>query len=239
MKELIKSNVAQAAVSITPDAEQRKREILAELSKIVIVSNPQEQNLAVHQLRELRRYTNEIEATRKSVKAPVITLGKRIDELAETHVKELVAEESRINRLVLTFQQAEQKRIDEENALLEAERKAAEKKAQDALAEQQRLAESGKAKPKQEIKAEEKVQEALSNVAAVASKPPSTAASAAGLTAKKVVKYEITNATELYKVRPEFFELVPRASVIKAAITAQTKLPGLRVYEELDARIRA
>jgi hypothetical protein len=50
--------------------------------------------------------------------------------------------------------------------------------------------------------------------------------------------FEITDAAALYAVRPEFFTLEPRRSAIKSAINKDTKLTGLRVWEQVNTNVR-
>lgn len=235
---LIQSNIETAIVSLAPDANARKQEVLALAAAVVAVTSPNELEIAVARMRDIKRLTSEVESTRKAVKQPVINLGKRIDEIAENFSIELSNEASRINRLVTGFQLAEQERVRKENERIEAERRQKEEEAAAALKEQERLANLSKPNIKKEIVAEQKVIETQAALQTVQTIAPVTTARASGLVVKTEVAFEITDAAALYDVRPEFFDLVPKKSVIKVSITKNTKLPGLKVWEETKTGVR-
>jgi len=235
---LIHSNIETAVVSLAPDANQRKQEILTLSAAVVAVTSPAELEIAVARMRDIKRLTTEVETTRKAVKQPVINLGKRIDEIAESFSLELANETTRINRLVTGFQLAEQERVRKEQEAIEAERRRKEEEAAAALREQERLANLKKPNVAKEVAAEVKFIETQAALQQVQTIAPPAAARASGLVVKTEVAYEITDAAALYAVRPEFFDLVPKKSVIKVSITKNTKLPGLKVWEETKTGVR-
>jgi len=138
--------------------------------------------------------------------------------------------------------------IEEQKRLEGMKRQSAEKKAaaEKAIAAAQAELEKANAKKAQsvpniaqEIAAEVKVQAAVENLHKIQTAVAPQAAKAAGYGAKKVVKHEITDAAALYAVRPEWFELVPKKSIMNASITATTKLPGLKVWETIETQTRS
>jgi hypothetical protein len=186
----------------------------------------------------LKEVENQAEADCEFVKGPFYRIYKKILAMTAEHILSVTTERARQKKLRDAYAAAEQKRVDDENARLERERIAAEKRAADALAEQERIANLSKPQPKKEVAAETKVQEAAADLQKVQAKAPAVVARAAGYSVKKVLKHEITDAAALYAVRPEFFELVEKKSVVNAAITKETKLPGLKIWEAIETGTR-
>lgn len=184
----------------------------------------------------------------------------RVEQARQEAARKLQAELDEQNRLA----RLEQERIAKETARLEAERQAAQKALDDAKAETERLASLSRPSVKkieeaekavktasaafqkveavkpvavnvaQEIKSENKVQQATEALRQVQTQAPATITRAAGMRLRKVLKPTITDAKALYAARPEFFDLVPKLAVIKACITRDTILPGLKVEEVLE-----
>lgn len=138
---------ARLSVSFTDEAERIKSEALECGALVGQVSNAEEQAAAVRAQTELQKVISLAEKARKSVKAPVIEYGRKIDATAETFVEELKAELLRISKLVADFQQLEQAkaRAAEQKRQLEAQRIERERQAElrriaeEQAAEQQRL----------------------------------------------------------------------------------------------------
>lgn len=238
MKSLIIVPTLTAPVSLSPDAAQRKLEVLKLASAVKRVTTPPELELAVGRMRDIKRLLKEVEDTRKAVKEPIRAMGSKVDELAQNFSQQLNDEMDRINPMVTGYQEAEQRRVREEEQRQEAARQEAAKKAADAERERERLAGLSRPSPAKEIAAEQKVEEtqvALQQAVAVA---PMKAARASGLVVKTVIEFEITDAAALYAVRPEWFTLEPKRAIIKASVTKATKLPGITVTERLDTNVR-
>ena len=60
----------------------------------------------------------------------------------------------------------------------------------------------------------------------------------AGMVKRTVLEFEITDKAALYKVKPDWFDLVPKRSIIRAEITSHTNLPGIRVWQETKIGVR-
>lgn len=86
----------------------------------------------------------------------------------------------------------------------------------------------------QEIAAEEKVITTQNELQRAQTVAPARMTRAAGMRIRTLVKFEITDRIALQRARPEFFDLVEKKSVINAAITKDTVLPGLRVWEAVE-----
>lgn len=221
-------------------AGERKEKALEIARQIPLTIEAGNQIAAVEAVREMKRLTNVVETVRKNVKAPVIDLGKKIDTLAENYCTELNNEIRRIERGVAEFQRMEADRIRKEEEKLAQQQREAEAAAQRAIEEQERLANSRKkVTVQQSVQSEVKVQEALENLQVTRSQVVLSAPTAAGMKAKKVIKWTIENPALVYSTHPGFFELVPRPSAIKAFITKDMKIAGMTITEELDTKIRA
>lgn len=243
---LIHSNIETAVVSLAPDANQRKHEVLTLSAAVVSVATPAELEIATARHRDIKRLLSEVETTRAAVKAPVLNLGRKIDQIAEEFCLALEQEsdriagnpKKRIKGLIGVFVEAEQERVRKEQEAIEAERIRKEQEAAAAIAEQERLAKLKKPNVAKELAAENKVIETQAALQQVQTIAPPAIARASGLVVKTEPDFEITDAAALYAVRPEFFELVPRKSVIKAAINAKTNLPGLKVWMATKTQTR-
>lgn len=108
-------------LTITPEAEHRKAELLRIAGAVQHVRDNEESSHAQYHSRSLAAMRIEIEKCRKAVKEPVNRIGKLIDKTAADFVADIDAEEKRITRLV--GQHAA------EVARLKAEKEAAERKA--------------------------------------------------------------------------------------------------------------
>lgn len=87
-------------LTITPEAEKRKTDLLSSAAQVTIVTNNEESSLAQFQSRSLAAMRIEVEKCRKAVKEPVNRIGKLIDRTAADFVADIEAEEKRITRLV-------------------------------------------------------------------------------------------------------------------------------------------
>jgi len=189
---------------ITPDAYALKKAALDLAAPIKTVETEEEQTLAVAVLQEFKSIRTGIEATRKSVKAPVLDLGKRIDSIAATFMEDTSREEQRLQGLINHFQRklldaqrAEEERIRQEQA--EAARLAAE--AQRKKEEAERANDT--ALKKEAAQLEEKALDAqlsneLAGGAIVVAKPK-------GLVVKSRLNFQIEDAIIFCQAWPQFF----------------------------------
>lgn len=236
---IIKVDLSSAVVERDSGAEAEKQHLLDMASEITQVTNAAEQAVAVLRGRGIKSWLNAVEAARKAVKAPVRRVEARIDEIAETHSAELVAEMERLNFLVRVFQEKERKRVEEENRLREEEVRRAEaaKREADSKAaaavEAVTEKEAGLTEAEQAIMAQEEAKAAQENFEVAVRTPIAEATRATGMTVRTdVVRFEVTDAKALYAVHPEWFELVPKRRIIGDSITKDTKLAGLKVWTE-------
>lgn len=225
-------------IVVNKEALERKADLLELAGAVVAVGTQSELEVATERRRGIQRLLTEVETTRKAVKSPVINLGKRIDEIAEQFCLALNGELTRIKGLMDGFARAEDKRVQKDQQELQRQQAEAAQKAQAAQDDAERIANLKKPSAKQEIAAQVRIEESVMEVNRVQIIAPTVVSRAAGLTIKKEVLFEIENVTELYKVRPEWFTLEPKRSVIKQSISKETSLPGLRVWESIGTGTR-
>lgn len=254
-------------LEIAPDAQAMKRDALALAKPIVKVETEQEQSLAVVALRDLKAIRTGIEAARKSVKAPVLDLGKGIDSIASDFLDEASREEQRLQGLINHFQRKQ----------LEAAR-AEEDRVRREQVEAQRLADEAQRKRKEADRAndpalkqeaahlEEKALDAqlsgeLSSRAVVIAKPK-------GLVVKSKLNFQITDAILFCQAFSQFFTWHAETETLKVkrreileelnredcrGVFHMTHFPeelpaqrdsrivrpaGMRVYEETKSHVR-
>lgn len=189
---------------ITPDAYALKKAAIELALPIKKVETEDEQALAVAVLKEFKSIRTGIEATRKSVKAPVIELGKKIDSIASMFMEDANREEQRLQGLINHYQrkQLELQRAEEER--LRREQAEAARLVEEARRKQEEAERANDPALKREAaKLEERALDAqLSNelsggVVAVA-KPK-------GLVVKSRLNFEITDAILFCQAWPQFF----------------------------------
>ncbi len=91
-------------IEITSDAYELKRSALAKAKPIARVETPEQQLIAVEALRELKAVRAGMETTRKSVKAPVLQLGREIDEKAHDFMVEIDKQYMRLIGMISHYQ---------------------------------------------------------------------------------------------------------------------------------------
>ena len=107
---------------IARSALKLKQDALAAAKPVKRVENPEEQQLAVAVLKDLKSIRKAMEDTRKLVKAPVIELGKKIDDTARDFMQELDREENRVQGLINHYQREELRKQREVEQELERQR---------------------------------------------------------------------------------------------------------------------
>jgi|688.fasta_scaffold01708_10 hypothetical protein len=109
------------SLTITPQAEEQKRNLLVASAHVNSVTNNDESADAAYHMRSLAQMRILVDKSRKEIKEPVIRIGKLIDATAKNFLAEIEDEEARIKRLVGDHAEAV--------AVLQQEREAAERAA--------------------------------------------------------------------------------------------------------------
>jgi len=243
--EIVKSEI-KSSLAISNTAREQADKLIAQGQAIVAVGNPEEQTIAVIAAKSIKTWLAEVEKSRKAVKEPVLALGKRIDEIARDYAEPLEAEMNRIGELVGEFQQKEAERVreaerkrQEEIARVERERQAAaelEREANERLADESATLSDAE----QAALASQMVAQATEKKDDIVRAPLPEASRTTGMVSRfDVVKFEVTDAAALYKLRPHWFRLEPKRSVIMDEITKDTVIEGLKVWTENKVGFRA
>lgn len=119
-------------ITITPEAEKQKATILTAARAVVAVTDTDSCDIAQSRLRSLASVRTAVESSRKIVKAPVIDLGKRIDNIAADFVADVVAEEARLSGLVTEYAREQQRIKREAELAAEQERQRVERERHEA-----------------------------------------------------------------------------------------------------------
>lgn len=109
-------------LSVSPTAEEQKRAVLARTAAILTVIDKPGLEVAQRELKTLGLMRVWVEKGRKAVKAPVIDLGKQIDQTAADFAAEIITEEARLSGLATEFVREEQRKAREAAEAAERER---------------------------------------------------------------------------------------------------------------------
>lgn len=252
MSAIVLQGIApKPTISIAPDAEQKKRALLgaAEGVKAVVTQGGVEH--AVDLARRIREMCKVVEESRKAIKAPVLTLGKDIDQAAQTFVAELEAEAARLTKLAGAYQ-AEQERKAREEAQakqreldrIEKERQEAERKAREEAASKvpakMSLEDLDRIAREEEAALEHANRQAQAAKETVLMAPTAAPApKATGLVSRAVKRWEVTDIRALYAAHPELVKLEPRPLAISEAVKQGINLPGVRTWDDVHSYVRS
>jgi hypothetical protein len=241
MSELIVLEPLSPVLFTTDDAKEIASNLHTEMAVITVVNDPATQASAVAIATKAQGFLKQLEAGRKAVKAPVIEMGRQIDALADELASPVKEQMQRVGAMVAKYQTAEaqrvqQERIDREKRereAMEAARRAAELERK---AAEQMKDEAGLAKA---VEAEAEAKRKEAEMYAELTKPQPAAVKAKGSVTKQVLRWEVTDLHALYVAAPHLCKLEPNVMAIKTCCNAQSKIPGLRVWTELDTTFRA
>jgi hypothetical protein len=135
-------------LSVTAETVAHKASLLAAAGAVTEVTDDNQVAVAQFQIRHLAAFRNTVEKSRLEVKRPIIDLGKKIDEAAQSFAGEIVLEETRIKKLVARHAEevaAEKRRAEAEERRKFEEARKAKEDAERAAAEAQRAQEAAAA----------------------------------------------------------------------------------------------
>jgi uncharacterized membrane protein YqiK len=246
-------------LEVAPDIIAQKATLIEHSALIVSVNDQSSSDAAGDQIKKLAAMRNMVEKSRTTVKAPVLAVGKRIDELAKEFQASITEEENRLKRLqgdyaaaVLAernriLREQEAQRQAEEKARREAEAAAAKIEADRIAAEQAAWEattpeeEAAAVKAADEAKAAElKRLEEAAKAQAVVTTPTFIPEAVKGV--KMVADFEVTDIDSLYRHNAGLVTLTERRKEILDAIARQTigetlpTIPGLRVFLKPQVR---
>lgn len=254
-KGLILERIAMPAVKFVEGTVELRDQILAKAGFVETVTNDDEQALAAEVLRDLKAFAGTIEQSRVEVKAPVLGLGKAIDTAAKDLLAQVTTESARIQAALTAYQremirrqQEAEAQIRREQERVAREQREAQARLDAAAAEEARKAAAGQQTQEQAAaKVQEVAKAEIAHVQAVVTDARSaiSAASvvvpsrAAGMTVRQSWNFEVVDLAALYAARPELCTLeVKRAAVLQVIRSGAREIPGLRIFEDVQAGVR-
>lgn len=217
-------------LSFTEQAERMRDVALADAALIGRVTNAEENDKCVVAQRAVHDLIALVEKSRKSVKEPVLKLGKEIDKRAADFVEELRAEEMRLATLAGDWQQ-----------LLEAQRRAAELAKLKELEEIERQKQEALAKAKS-LEEHEAIREAAQERAAEVKAAIAEVAApvrAEGQVVTQDWQYEVTDYWALARAHPGLVKIVDCRQEILCALRTGAKITGIRAWVVTKSTVRS
>lgn len=247
------SKFEDVALSLTPEFHLLKTQAIGDAKAITAVTDAASQENATNSASRIKRILADLEKSRTSVKAPVIELGRKIDAMAKDAAASLNTEFLRLDGLIKTHFRAEQEKArKEQEALDNLARKRQERlDAEAAAQEKERLRLEAQAKKtedpdeaahlaQQAQEAHEAAERAREKAVAVPAIAPVVAAKAEKMTVRKVWRFAIDDIAKVYAAQPGLVSLEIKTAATNAAIAnGLREVPGMRIWEEDDTRIRA
>lgn len=228
-------------VSIDQAELDKRNELIAKSDAVQPITEPSQEAFAVSCGIELSRLLKLAESSRKELKAPVLEVGKQIDQIAADYSTPIQQALDRVSSIVARWQESEKQRIideekrkHEEFIRLEQERYALENQAKDLTKsidsdETLDLA----------IKAEQEAIKAktLADMAMTIQVAPICKSKGSVSGTEKFV--EVLDVHALYKARPELVKLEAKVGAIKAVWSPGIEIPGVRCWQEAKASFRS
>ena len=225
--ELLKKRIVE------PEAfKSKKTTVLQLLSGIGEITTREELQAAVEASASAGYLLGIAEAVRKIRKQPYWDGGKAVDEFHAKIIEKLEASRKAVDNRIAVFQRIELDKQRKAEAEAKAEQERLKRVEQEALAKARKTTD-------EEERSEELAKAKTAREQAKAWVPPPAPPKVAGLTAKPVWTGRVTDAVEAYKVRPDFFDLVEKKSVINEAIKGGfSGCAGLIVEETIPVNTR-
>ena len=217
---------ANFEVTTTLEAQEAREVALGTAALVVKVDNEDQQAMAVGAQRDVHMVITQTEKDRKTVKSPVIELGRKIDRAAQGFVTELKGEELRIGKLVGDYQ-----------ALLMARARAVEaQKLKDLeAADRERQARIANAESHEEI---EQAHEEFQKQAVLTPAVPEVKKEK-GQVVKEVWEFVITDRKLFAQAHWNFVrDIVIDRQAVKDALQAGMKLQGVEAKKVVKASVR-
>ena len=215
-------DVAGTEVVLAESALELRNNLLQQAQGVTAVVDALDAEFAASVLKDITSATKDVENARKSVKAPVLDLGKRIDETAKEFSGELDVEKQRISGLLGTYEAAERKKQQE------AERRARAEEASRMMAAEE-AAKSGD---------ENAMADAAQDIAEIRGQVSASAHRPSGTVVRETWQFEVTDIKTLYAAAPHLCNIEPNGSAIRAVIKHNQDIAGLRIWKEAKSHVR-
>lgn len=235
---IITPSLGLSIVTTANEARIKRDDLLNQATLVALVADRIDADDATLLLRRLKTFEVSIEQARTQAKAPVLEIGKKIDELAKELVDQLKVETGRISRVLGAFELEERRKADAARYAAEQEARRIAEEARLKSLEVRAAAPDALAADRASDRVTEKAVEqivALKQVAAA-----STVTRQAGTTVREDVCFEVIDLQALYSFNPTLVVLEPNGSAIRAILRANPNLqvPGLRHWREAKLNVR-
>lgn len=239
--QLLNSNAASSVITLNPGAAQQQAMLLRSAALVTSCADANEADVLVRLGREIAAALSDAEASRVSVKAPVLNLGKQIDALAKSYAAPLEAEKKRLANLHAEFTEQEQRRVAEEQRQRDAEVRRLEEEQR--LCELNRIAQEAAMRDDagldRAVNAEEAAKEAAQQADLAIRAPVPTLDRQRGTVVRRTFDVEIQCLTTLYAARPDLCKLELSKAALNAVAYEGLVLPGIVLHWRTDSSFRA
>lgn len=224
-------------VSLASSAFEAKRKVLDTAKKIQEVTDFDSLEAAGKALTQLKGLITAVENSRKQVKQPILYAGEMVDGIAKRYCSDLKAEAERIAKIAGAYQEAKKRK--EERIQQEAAEKQNILLAELSDRQTARIQEGG---DREEIK-----NDLDTMIADTADQIAETQMDLSkkigpkleGLSSRKIWKFEVVDIDVLFKAHPELCIITTNNPAIRAIISINQRIPGLKIWSETKAIARS
>lgn len=195
------------------EIRSEREDLATNAQSIVSVSTAEQNQLAGQSVVAMRKHVKDVTAERMKRTKVLDDAKKLIMDFYGEHCEVLELEIKRLTKLGTNFIEAENVRVEEEEAERQKEFQAAQ------------AAQFNAKTPVQEMIAARKVQNIINT-------PEPEVQKARGQSFKQVMKFEVTDILALVKARPDLCKIEAKASAINAVCVPSIPVPGLCCWYE-------
>lgn len=242
--DLIKVAIPDITVDFEPLIVAERDDLRERASTIHSVSTDIENEVTVRLVQSIKRLLKSIEKDEKQTRSAFEECKDKVRLELGRFTAILVQEYTRLTKLVSDYDSVRMEKLrkqEEAVRLRIAEQLAAEAKAKADAEAAARLASSEEASMaaiQAAIDAEERVAVAKESAEAAIRVEAPKIERAEGQVTRNVVRWEITDQEKVFAVKPHWFSITPKRSVINDEVVEGFELDGLRVWTETITGIR-
>lgn len=218
------------------DPQVQLQEVSQQVSELqqqaqhISIANDYDVSMATELLGQVKSRAKAIEALRVVIVQPLNDQVKKINNMFKSQIEPLEQIETTVKRAVVVFRQMQAEIQRKEQEKLETERKAELQRL-----EQERLAAARDNAPLEVIDALQAKQEDLELKPVTIAVPQATVRTSSGtMSAKKVWKFEVTDAIDV----PREYLMVNETGIRRAIMDGVRDIPGVHIYQEESISIR-
>lgn len=218
-------------------AREEKQKALESAALIGKVTDRDSKIIAVRAQQHLKKVIADIEKARKQLKEPLLAAGRQLDNLCATETLELEKEFGRVSFCVREFDDAERRRVAEEERLqrLELERIEAQKQAE--LKRLEEEAAAGKIAADEAARIAQAIEEKSGEATYCAAKPIEIT-TVKGQRQTSNWQITVENPYMLAKFHPDLVEIKPKIADIKCALNEGREIKGIKAVKVFTSDVR-